>query len=196
MDKYSLLGISGVTAFGFSFLYHLFVKRLPEAFNLCYLTLLILGLGLLVKDRTIFGIGSFFMFFPLVTTVFLIIGALTLQPRPSDFWLVHGISTHIYAVFLSVFGYKKKFRFFNRNTWWFSTTTLVSIWVLSLFLNKSEINVNWSVSPPVPFGSVNLWDFFILSLITVVSFWFLLNQWYSEPIQETLDKVQRKYLHR
>lgn len=185
VDKYGILGLSAIIIFGFAFFYHLFVEFLPDAFNLCYLTLLFLGLGLLTEDRLLFGIGAFFVIFPLITVIFLIFGAFTYFPRAFDFWLIHGIITHTYTVILTIIGCRKKFRYFHRSTWWVSTILMVSIWFLTFFINDSTLNVNYTLGPPFYLQFLGLWGFVVVTLISTTALWFFINYRYSEPNQSS-----------
>ncbi|NVM55633.1 MAG: hypothetical protein HWN66_18180 [Candidatus Helarchaeota archaeon] len=186
MDRYEILGLSSILIFGFTTFYHIFVGIPADAFYLCNLSLIFLGLGLVAQHRLLFSIGTFLVLFPLITIFFLIIGVLikdpyTLNQGPS--WIVIGISTHIFSVLTSILGYKKKFRYFHRSSWWITTCLMVSIWFTTFFLNTSEYNINWTLNPPPLLEFMGLWGFAILTLILTTSFWFILNYRYSKPNQ-------------
>ena len=184
VDRYSVLGISAIGVFSFTFTYQLIIGALPDAFNFCYISILVLGLGLLTDDRLIFGIGTFFVIFPLVTVILLIVGPLSFNPQPFNFWLFHGISTHIFAVIVAIVGYKKKYSYFHRSTWWASTILMAAIWFLVLFLNNTDINVNFTLGPPTFLEPLGLIGFIPLAAISVTCLWFIINRYLSEQKQK------------
>lgn len=186
VDRYEILGLSAIITFGFTIFYYSFVGVPADAFNLCNITLIFLGLGLVTHYRLLYSIGTFLVLFPLLTVIFLIKGILIKDPNTLIFgpsWIVVGITTHIFAIIIAFIGYKKKFRYFHRSTWWITTCIMVSIWFITFFLNTSKYNINWTLSPPPSLEFLGLWGFVILTLISTTSIWFILNYRYSKPSQ-------------
>jgi len=179
LDKYEILGLSSIILFILNFNYYLFFDNFPEAFNLCYLTLIILGIGLLMNNRLSYSIGAFFVIFPIIQVLFRIIGLLSYDPRLFSFWLILEISIHAFLIIIAVIGFKKFQNFYPR-TWLVASLLAIIIWFLTFFLNTSEINVNYTLKPPVFLEFLGLWGFFAFSAILTTTGWFLLNYYFSE----------------
>ncbi|MFX1297539.1 MAG: hypothetical protein ACFFD2_22140 [Promethearchaeota archaeon] len=189
-DKYRMLGVGAIGFYIFNFIYHILFIRLPDAFHLCYFTLIFLGIGLVMNNRLIFGIGAFFAVFPLIQVIFRIIGLLSYAPSPFTFRLALDISLHTFVILVTILGYKK-FQYFHPDTWLVSSILAISIWFLTFFLIPRELNVNYTYTTPIFLEFMGLWGFFTFTSITLCLFWFLLNH-YGRAKNETKSQKQKR----
>lgn len=181
VDKFSILGLSAVLLFAVSVAFYYAIGMVQFVLNLCYLTLLILGIGLLLNKRLIFGVGLLFAAIPLLQVLFRIIGLLSYAPKPFTLALGYEVVVHTITFFIAIVGALKKFRYLHRHTWWVSSILLVVIWLLTYFFADPSLNISYtSITPPFmePLG---IWGFAFLTLGLAAIYWYVANKRYSEP---------------
>ena len=183
VNKFSVLGLMAVLLFVVSVVFYYSIGIVQFVFNLCYLTLLILGIGLLTKNRLIFGVGVLFAVIPLLQVMFRIIGLLSYAPIPFTFVTEIGfeIVVHTITVIVAIVGALKRFRYLHRDTWWVSTLLLIVIWFLTYFFADPSLNITYTSETPPFMGALGIWGFAFLTLGLAIIYWFLLNKRYSEP---------------
>ncbi|MHA1651430.1 MAG: hypothetical protein ACTSYB_14655 [Candidatus Helarchaeota archaeon] len=192
MENHKILGICSVSLFIINFSYYCFSVNLPDAFNLCYFTLIILGIGLITDNRLIYSIGAFYTIFPIVQIIFRVIGLLSYEPHPVSFWLIFEMFVHTSIILVAVIGYQR-FHYFRSHTWLIALALALLIWFLTFVFNSTEINVNYTLSPPVFLTFLDLWEFLIFISIALGGIWLLLNHFFSIPQEIVVKKNENSY---